>query len=35
MGILGLETTSFLSDRIFHIIDSDGDSFVIFLIILS
>jgi hypothetical protein len=28
MGILGLETTSFLSDRIFKIIDSNNDSFV-------
>ena len=29
MGILGLETTSFLSDRMFKIIDSNNDNYVI------
>ncbi len=28
MGILGLETTSFLSDRIFSVVDSNEDGYV-------
>ena len=28
MGIMGLENTLFLSDRIFYMIDKDGDGYV-------
>ena len=30
MGLLGLESNSFLSDRIFDVVDSDGDSYISF-----
>lgn len=30
MGLLGLESNAFLSDRIFDVVDSDKDSFISF-----
>lgn len=30
MGLLGLESNSFLSDRIFEVVDSDKDEFITF-----
>lgn len=30
MGLLGLESNAFLSDRIFEVVDSDNDQFISF-----
>lgn len=30
MGLLGLESNAFLSDRIFEVVDSDHDQFITF-----
>ena len=30
MGLLGLESNAFLSDRIFEVVDQDGDEYITF-----